>query len=666
MCLMLVVAQPVHAQFFSDRVRLDTERERDDMLLRLVAAPAHEHVYMSPDGGTLASVESSGIDRSRLRLSELGDGGSVHLLDLSNLSVNWLEWAGDDWLLLSVSMPWEAAPGASRRAAAYAELLNHLGMIMVVNRKQPGGAYMLFDGMLGSVGGISYILPDEPDHVLMPVPGRNATNFGRVNLRTGESESIARGNETTVNWITSGQEPVVRIDHSRYGRHFRVFTRAPGRRGWARATNIRYRDIYGARPDFEWVGAGDNASEIIVRARPDGQEFFGIHRYSLSDGSFLGSVAVRDDFDIAYGLTDPVSGRYIGYAYIDDVVRFVFTDEAQQADYERLRSHFDPSLSVEPVSFSEERWLARVSGSQEPGLYVTFDIETGEVREERRLNPMLSRSATSPVRTITYTARDGVEIEAYLTEPPGGLHPTTPVLIYPHGGPELRDWRRFDPVAQFLSMLGYAVIQPNFRGSAGYGREFAERGYREWGEAMQTDLLDALAHLAEQGMGDPDRACIIGYSYGGYAALMGALQTPDRFQCAIAGAAPTDLRQMMRHMRDVGGDVYAYWTEQLGDYRDDREAINAVSPVNLAESLEIPLFMFHGGEDPIVPVSHSENLADEFDDAGVPYELLVVDDMGHDWGSANNQRQIMQDIARFLDGALPVEPGTGRGTASAE
>lgn len=102
MCLMLVVAQPVHAQFFSDRVRLDTERERDDMLLRLVAAPAHEHVYMSPDGETLASVESSGIDRSRLRLSELGDGGSVHLLDLSNLSVNWLEWAGDDWILLSV------------------------------------------------------------------------------------------------------------------------------------------------------------------------------------------------------------------------------------------------------------------------------------------------------------------------------------------------------------------------------------------------------------------------------------------------------------------------------------------------------------------------------------------------------------------------------------
>ncbi|MBO6846144.1 MAG: S9 family peptidase [Maricaulis sp.] len=666
MCLMLVVAQPVHAQFFSDRVRLDTERERDDMLLRLVAAPAHEHVYMSPDGETLASVESSGIDRSRLRLSELGDGGSVHLLDLSNLSVNWLEWAGDDWILLSVSMPWEAAPGASRRAAAYAEMLSHLGMIMVVNRKQPGGAYMLFDGMLGSVGGISYILPDEPDHVLMPVPGRNATNFGRVNLRTGESESIARGNETTVNWITSGQEPVVRIDHSRYGRHFRVFTRAPGRRGWARATNIRYRDIYGARPDFEWVGAGDNASEIIVRARPDGQEFFGIHRYSLSDGSFLGSVAVRDDFDIAYGLTDPVSGRYIGYAYIDDVVRFVFTDEAQQADYERLRSHFDPSLSVEPVSFSEERWLARVSGSQEPGLYVTFDIETGEVREERRLNPTLSRSATSPVRTITYTARDGVEIEAYLTEPPGGLHPTTPILIYPHGGPELRDWRRFDPVAQFLSMLGYAVIQPNFRGSAGYGREFAERGYREWGEAMQTDLHDALANLAEQGMGDPDRACIIGYSYGGYAALMGALQDPERFQCAVAGAAPTDLRQLMREMRDVGGDVYAYWTEQLGDYRDDREAINAVSPVNLAENLRIPLFMFHGGEDPIVPVSHSENLADEFDDAGVSYELLVVDDMGHDWGSANNQRLIMLDIARFLDGALPLESSGTQGAASGQ
>jgi len=224
-------------------------------------------------------------------------------------------------------------------------------------------------------------------------------------------------------------------------------------------------------------------------------------------------------------------------------------------------------------------------------------------------------------------------------------------VLLPHGGPEARDSLEFSPWVQFLVARGYAVFQPNFRGSDGFGRKFAESGYGEWGRKMQDDLTDAVKALANLGAVDPARVCIVGASYGGYAALAGAALTPDLYKCAVAIAGVSDLDDFIGwRKRNWGSDSegYTYWLKAIGDPDKDEQKLREVSPVAQADKIKIPVLLVHGDGDFVVPIAQSKAMKKALDKLGHKTELITLKDEGHSYWSAENEILTMSAIDNFL------------------
>jgi len=263
---------------------------------------------------------------------------------------------------------------------------------------------------------------------------------------------------------------------------------------------------------------------------------------------------------------------------------------------------------------------------------------------------------------VSYAARDGMKLSGYLTRPPGAdKESMLPLIMMPHGGPEARDHLAFDLYVQYFASLGYAVFQPNFRGSDGFGRQFAESGYGEWGHKMQDDISDALDLLVRQKVVDPERVCIVGASYGGYAALAGAAFTPTIYKCVVSLAGPSDLAEFLKSRRKKFGedsDVYAYWMKQIGDPGHDAARITATSPMLHIDQIRAPILLIHGDADEIVPYQQSKDMKKALDKAGHATRLITLEGAGHSGWSDEDERMVMTEIGEFVKGH--IGPGFGR------
>jgi len=268
--------------------------------------------------------------------------------------------------------------------------------------------------------------------------------------------------------------------------------------------------------------------------------------------------------------------------------------------------------------------------------------------------PDLNADLVGEMRAIRYAAGDGMEIPGYLTLPPGVTEPRDlPLVVLPHGGPAARDTMGFDWWAQGLASRGYAVLQPNFRGSAGLGDEHLEAGYGEWGLKMQTDLSDGVRYLAAEGIIDPQRVCIVGASYGGYAALAGPTLDPGVYRCAVSVAGVSDLRTMVQWSAAQAGrrdsPVVRYWNRFMGAERLGDRSLDDRSPAFRAAEADAPILLLHGWDDTVVPYDQSRIMAEALERAGRPYELVRLDGEDH-WLSREATRQrMLNETVRFLE-----------------
>lgn len=330
--------------------------------------------------------------------------------------------------------------------------------------------------------------------------------------------------------------------------------------------------------------------------------------------------------------------------------------DPNHADARLLRALKDtfPGEFVEVTSMTRDGKLAlvQVSSDRNPGDFYVFDVVA------RKMDYLLSRrdwldpERLAPTSPIQLKARDGLVLHGYLTLPPNGGGKNLPLIVHPHGGPYgIRDRWGFDGDVQMLAAAGYAVLQVNFRGSGGYGRAFRQKGARQWGGTMQDDLTDATRWAIQTGVADPKKICIYGASYGAYAALTGAAKEPGLYRCAAGNVGVYDLPMMQqedaRNSRTLGR-----WSK---DWVGERSTLEAVSPVNMAGSIKVPVFLAAGGEDEIAPVGHTELMERRLKAAGVPVEATYYPTEGHGYYKEENRldyyTKLLAFFSRHLGGA---------------
>jgi dipeptidyl aminopeptidase/acylaminoacyl peptidase len=263
-----------------------------------------------------------------------------------------------------------------------------------------------------------------------------------------------------------------------------------------------------------------------------------------------------------------------------------------------------------------------------------------------------------PFKMIDYKAADGTKLQGVLTLPPGREPKKLPLVVLPHGGPQARDYPSFDFWAQAYASRGYAVWQPNFRGSAGYGVGLVNAGHGEFGRKMQTDISDGVAELARQGIVDPHRACIVGASYGGYAALAGVTLQQGLYRCAVAVAGVTDLKDFLTERRTrLGADGMRYWMQYLGAKNTGDDLLEALSPTRLAARADAPVLLIHGKDDTIVPIRQSQLMKRALEKANKPVEMITLDGEDHYLSREATRIDMLRAAVAFVQKHNPVEAG---------
>jgi dipeptidyl aminopeptidase/acylaminoacyl peptidase len=303
-------------------------------------------------------------------------------------------------------------------------------------------------------------------------------------------------------------------------------------------------------------------------------------------------------------------------------------------------------------------WLVAFTNDAGPVSYYAYDTASGVGSFLFEVRPELSRYELAEMEPFSYPARDGLTIHGYLSFPPGVERSMLPTVLFVHGGPWARDTWGFDPQAQWLANRGYLCVQVNFRGSTGYGKAFVNAGDREWGNKMQDDLSDAVAHAVSQGWSDPGRIAIMGGSYGGYAALAGAAFTSDLYRCAVDIVGPSNLITLIETIPPYWAPMVAQFHTRVGDPAKDRDFLWSRSPLRAADKIRIPLLIAQGANDPRVKQAESEQIVAALEQHGVEYDYMLFPDEGHGFAKPENRLKFFAAAEVFLRrylGGVPDE-----------
>jgi len=348
-----------------------------------------------------------------------------------------------------------------------------------------------------------------------------------------------------------------------------------------------------------------------------------------------------------------MTGRIIGGVLDRQDLEYVFFDNEMQAHWNAILRSF-PHARVQLVSHSDDfsKVVVLVFGASEGYFYALFDWNSHTAKV---LAPVYDGLATtSEVKAVSYPAADGLEIPAILTLPPGSTGQNLPLIVFPHGGPAASDTPDFNWWSQALAAQGYAVLQPNYRGST-VSEQFLEAGYGEWGRKMQTDLSDGVRYLAKQGLIDPKRVCIVGASYGGYAALAGVTLDPGVYRCAVSVSGLSDLRRFHTWSGKTHLSVtQRYWDRFMGTVDRNDPALIAISPIEHLSAVTVPVLLIHGRDDTVVPYEQSEVMLDAMQRAGKSVELVTLKHEDHWMSHSDTRLQMLEACVAFLKANNPA------------
>ncbi len=359
-------------------------------------------------------------------------------------------------------------------------------------------------------------------------------------------------------------------------------------------------------------------------------------------------IAEDPRYDVTGLSVDPDTKAPRGVAFQRDRLRWESLDESVRADYERLDAHDPGDWSLASRDVDDTTWLVAYTHDDGPVAYWSYDRSSGAFTFLFHHQPALADHDLAPMEPFAFDARDGLHIEGYVTWPVGVERRALPAVVDVHGGPWARDTWGFDPEAQWFANRGYACIQVDYRGSTGYGKDHVNAGDREWGGKMHTDLLDAVDHVVATGAIDPDRVAIYGGSYGGYAALVGATFTPERFCCAVDIVGPSNIKTLIESIPPYWAPMIAQFHTRVGDPDADEEFLWERSPLSKVDRISIPLLIAQGANDPRVKQAESEQIVAAMVEHGIPHEYVLYPDEGHGFAKPENRLDFYARAEAFL------------------
>ncbi|MGE5567311.1 MAG: prolyl oligopeptidase family serine peptidase [Parcubacteria group bacterium] len=611
--------------------------------------PGVTQAALSPSGKYYAIVGEV-LGQRRVVIAEVG-GKPVMVAPLGEEKVRDILWAGDDHLLVFASL-------ATNMGPRFALLKYEVGQLLVLNTKTQKNFWVLSEGVNGAgvwgfygirfvdkhwyayVAGIKRTVSPTSNRVLYL---DNSPDLFRVDLDTNETRVIAenQGTYSARSWSVGldGKIEAV-LDYDQKTGHWEISP--PGKPPVAQGTD--------ALGDTLLAGIGRSWGTIVYRERdPDGEDAW--KELRLDTGQ---SITLFKGVRIAELFHDPWTGLWVGYRRDADHPDNRFFDEYAGDRVQAAELAFPgETVRVKSWDLLFDRIIVQTEGAQDSGTWWIVDIKTGKADIIGRSYPKVRDAEVAPVKMVRWTTADGLEEAGVLTLPPGKEAKGLPLLVLPHDGPAQRDYPQFDWIAQAFASQGYAVFQPNFRGSEGYGADFRQAGAGEWGKKMQTDISDGVAELAKQGVVDPKRACIMGMGYGGYAALAGVTLQHGFYRCAVGVNAITDLPRMHFYLTYKSGRVGATLRNFRAETGTD-DQLTAVSPSKHAREADAPILLIHGDDDTEVPIEQGRAMEKALKGAGRPVEFLELDGEDH-WLSRDDTRLSMLKAAvAFVEAHNPA------------
>jgi dipeptidyl aminopeptidase/acylaminoacyl peptidase len=515
---------------------------------------------------------------------------------------------------------------------------------------KPGGVLHKAQTHLSSVIGLS----EDKKHVYMPAYVGNDWRFKpdytliKVNLASPSvSKPLGIGSNSTIDFfLGKNKKPLVTESYSNESNVHTVKVRNGD--DWnviyEYEAKIREINLVGITPDYK---------SLVILKHDQKRGVDDYQLMSLSDGKITPTGFANSNSDIDDVITD-INRVVYGYKYSGFIPTYHFFDQDLATRFQEISEIFtDNSVLLKSWSDDFSSLIIYATGNSTPGDYYLFEKgKKPSYLTTARAN--IDPSHIHPVGKLTVKARDGLKIPTLVTIPRASLSKmkNLPAILMPHGGPANYDTKEFYWKAQALANEGYLVVQPQFRGSSGFGYEHKHAGYGEWGAKMQDDLTDTVLQLAKQGIINKDRVCIVGASYGGYAALAGGAFTPDLFKCVVSVSGVSDLPDMMaREKYDYGSNhwVVSYWDEIISNSNGSDEILEKISPSNFAENFKAPTLLLHGEDDHVVRIDQSELMYKQLKKAGKEVKFVELDGGDHQLSSAENRNKALKEIVSFVN-----------------
>lgn len=463
-----------------------------------------------------------------------------------------------------------------------------------------------------------------------------------LNIETGELTLLYDNKENFTGWFTDNSG-VIRLARLTDGVNETWHYRKSEKEGFAPMLSTTFKDTF--------TPASFNKDNDRVYALSNiGRDKIALVEYDPESESEVRELFSNDKFDLNSAKYDRKKQELIVVDWEAEKNEKHFFEAEWRGINENLEKEF-AGYNIQIVSYDDARSKAIVfiGSDRLPGKYFIYDFKTKKTHEVANPYHWIAEDQMSHVQPISYQARDGLIISGYLTLPLGIEPKNLPVIINPHGGPWYRDSWYFDPQVQFLANRGYAVLQMNFRGSTGYGKEFWEASFKQWGKTMQDDITDGVEWLIEQGVADENRIAIYGASYGGYAALAGITFTPDLYAAAVDYVGVSNIFTLLNTIPPYWKPFLDQFHEMIGDPKQDSLLLAEVSPVFHADRIKTPLFIAQGANDPRVNKAESDQMVEALKKRGIDVEYMVKDDEGHGFLNQNNQFDFYNAMEVFLE-----------------